>query len=182
MEGNPDNQLGKGPEDGERLKINTIIIPADEALLIRQEQIGASHLPDYQGIAGGLIERLTLENPSSEMYFNEEGKINELPMNRRATILLWMHRPAFRYADYVAGDAFLLGPVDNEGNDTNVPQEFVKTLFEAKRFRPEVQKQGEEGWHGNALRFDDWFEACSYVLLLGNRWTQVTDVRVVPEA
>lgn len=182
MEGNPDSRLNKGPEEGERLKINTIVIPANEQVEVRQEQIGPSNLPDYQRLAGGFIERVTLDDPASEMYFNEEGKLHELPLNRRATLLLWMHNPAFRYADYIAGDAFLVGPVDSDSYDTSVPDGFVRTLLEARRFRAEVQPQGEAGWYGNDLRFDNWVNAYSYALRLGQGWTQVADIRVVPEA
>jgi hypothetical protein len=181
MEGNPDQQIGGSPEEGERLKINTIIIPADNELAMRLDEIGASHLPDYQAVTGGLIERVGLDNPPSSLYFNEEGKLLELPLNRRATLLLWMHNPAFRYQDLIVGDALLVGPADREGYDTNVPDALAATLFETKRFRTEVQVHGEGGWHGNDLRFDNWVNAYSYVLDLERRWTQVQDVRVVPE-
>jgi len=157
-------------------------LPADEELALGQDKLGASHLPEYQRIIGGLIEHVALETPPAAMYVNEEGKIHGLPLNRRATLLLWMHNPAFRYADIVVGDALLTGPADGHGYDTNVPDELVQTLFAARRFRAEVQVHGESGWHGNARRFDNWASAYSYVLDLGRRWTSVEDVRVVPEA
>jgi hypothetical protein len=182
MEGNPEQQVGSGPEEGERLRINGIVIPADEELGVRQDQLGASNLPDYQRVVGGLIEHLALENPASGMYFNEEGKLRDLPLNRRATLLMWMHNPAFRYEDFVTGDALLVGPVDPNGYDTNAPDDFAQMLFEARRFRAEVETYGEAGWHGNERRFDNWVDAYSYVLDLGRRWTSVRDVRVVPEA
>ena len=181
MEGNPDHQIGGSPEEGERLKIHSIIIPADNELAMRQAEIGASHLPDYQAVTGGLIELVGLDNPPSSLYFNEEGKLLELPMNRRATLLLWMHNPAFRMRDVIVGDALMVGSVDSEGYDTSVPDELAKMLFEAKRFRPEVQVYGEDAWHGNQRRFDNWMDAYGYVLDLERRWTQVRDVRVVPE-
>lgn len=182
MEGKPEQQVDNGPEEGERLRINSIVVPADEELAVRQDQLGASNLPDYQRVVGGLIEHLSLENPSSGMYFNEEGKLRELPLNRRATLLMWMHNPAFRYADAVMGDALLVGPVDPNGYDTDAPDDLVQTLFEGKRFRAEVQVHGEAGWHSNERRFGNWVDAYSYVLDLGRRWTSVRDVRVVPEA
>lgn len=181
MEGIPEEQRGSVPEEGERLKIHSIVIPADEESAMRQAEIGASHLADYQAITGGLIEHIELQNPLSSLYINEEGKLLELPVNRRATLLLWMHNPAFRMRDLIVGDALLVGPADSEGYDTNVPDALTATLFEAKRFRTEVQVHGEDGWHGNDLHFDNWVNAYSYVLDLERRWTQVRDVRVVPE-
>lgn len=179
MEGSPEEQMGGSPEEGERLKVNSIVIPADTEVAMRREQI-APRLPDYQAITGGSIERVSLENPAASLYVNEDGKLLELPLNRRATLLLWMHNPAFRYRDAIVGDALLIGPVDGDGYDTKVPDELANVLFETKRFRPEVQVHGESGWHGNDRRFDNWIDAYSYALDLSRRWTAVRDIRVVP--
>lgn len=182
MEANPERHTASRPEEGERLRIGAVVIPASEEYDVRKDDIGSSNLPDYQRRVGGLIEHIGFEQPAASMYINEEGKINELPINRRATLLLWMHNRAFRYQDVVVGDALLTGPADGKGNDTNVPDQLLQVIFDAKRFRPEVRVYGEEGWHGNNRRFDNWAHAYSYVLDLGHRWTSVEDVRVVPEA
>lgn len=181
MEGDPRQHQGTRPEADERLKINSIIIPAANDAALRQIQIGSSHLPEYQAITGGLIERVGLDESSSSLYVNEEGKLLQLPINRRATLLLWMHNRAFRYQDIIAGDALLVGPVDDDGSDTDVPDALAHVLYAATNFRTEVQVHGEDGWHGNDNRFDNWVAAYSYVLDLGRRWTAVRDVRVVPE-
>lgn len=182
MEGNPEQYTESRAEEGERLRIGTIVIPAGEEYGVRQDEIGASNLADYQRLVNGTIEHVALARPPASMYVNEEGKLEGLPINRRATLLLWMHNPAFRYADVVAGDALVTGPADGNGYDTSVSEELLQTLFEAKRFRAEVQVHGEADWHGNERRFTDWVDAYSYVLDLGRRWTSVEDVRVVPEA
>jgi hypothetical protein len=51
------------------------------------------------------------------MYLNEEGKITDppLPANDRATALA---HDALLPGDYIAGTAVILGPVDDDGNDT----------------------------------------------------------------
>ncbi len=182
MEGSPEDHGADTPEEGERLKINSIIIPADNEVALQQGQIDTSDLPNYQAITGGPIEHVELTDPPASMYVNEEGKLLHLPMNRRATLLLWMHNPAFRYEDFVAGDALLVGPGDDNGYDTNVPEDLAHLLFSATRFRTEVQVHGEDGWHGNDQRFNNWVAAYSHVLELGHRWTSVKDVRVIPEA
>lgn len=182
MDGNPEHQAGNQPEEGERPRINTIVIPAGEELTVRQDEVGSSNLPEYQRIVDGLVEHATLNSPASGLYFNEEGKLRGLPLNRRATLLLWMHSPVFRYADVITGDALLTGPVDQEGYDTNAPDDLVETILGTKRLRAEVRTYGEASWHGNERRFDNWVDAYSYVLDLGRRWTSVEDVRVVPEA
>lgn len=182
MANNQEQHHGGSPEDREQFSIRSIVIPSGEEYELRSDEIGSSNLPDYQRRVGGLIEHVGFSQPAASLYVNEEGKINELPMNRRATLLVWMHNPAFRYRDVIVGDALLTGPADEHGRDTNVPDELSHALFEAKRFRAEVQVHGEAGWHGNDRRFNNWVDAYSYVLDLGRRWTRVEDVRVVPEA
>ena len=46
-------------------------------------------------------------------------------------------------------------------------------------FKVEVKVIGEPHWVGNALRFATWGEAHDYGLDLGNRWTQVEEMRTV---
>ncbi|HEV2403431.1 MAG TPA: DUF3846 domain-containing protein [Candidatus Saccharimonadales bacterium] len=179
---NRGDELPQISETGEALRITTIVVPADEEQPLQRKEIGAASLDDRQQIVGGYIEAIRLRQPPSSLYVNEEGKLQELPLNRRASMLLWVHHRGYRYEDYVAGDAFLTGPIDREGSVTNVPDQFVATLFNAKRFRAEVQTKGDRGWHGNDITFATWEEAYSHVLHLGARWTQVEDIRVIPEA
>jgi Domain of unknown function (DUF3846) len=176
-----EEELRGTPERGEALKIRSIVIPADEEQPLRQEEIGVTNLAQYQGLVGGNIEAAELHEPASNIYFNEEGKLLHLPLNRRATYLLWAHNRRFRYEDIVVGDAFIVGVVDRVGRDTDVPEEFVTRLLEARKFRTEIQTHDEPGWHGNSLRFDNWVEAYRHVLQLGQRWRRVKDVRIVPE-
>ncbi len=169
------------PEHHEDVRINTIVIPADERTLLHQDRIVASNLDDYQRLVAGHLEILTFESPPATLYLNSEGKNLELPVNRRATMLLWAHDKRFRYLDYIAGDAFLVGQVDPHGEDTSVAEEFVHLLLEAQRFRVEVQTRGDPQWYSNEVRFGTWTDAYGYVLELGRRWTQVEDLRIVPE-
>lgn len=50
------------------------------------------------------------------MYLNEEGKLSGLPVNVTATALTRDLLPAY---DVIVGDVILLGPPDDEGNDTD---------------------------------------------------------------
>jgi hypothetical protein len=169
------------PEQREHLRINSVVIPADEDEPLRQGDIGVANTSEYREIVGGYLEAVSLDSPSSTLYVNEQGKLNDLPINPRATMLLRAHQPALRFFDYIAGDALLTGPVDEQGDDTNVPDEFVNMFFQARRFRAEVQTFGDPGWYGNQLHFDSWTDAYGYVLNLAQRWTQVEDVRVVTD-
>ena len=175
------DELHQEPERGEVLKINAIVIPANDEEPLRQDQIDTGRLADYQERVGGPIQVINLDDPPASLYLNEEGKLVELPVNRRATLLLWGHHRGLRYEDIIVGDAFLVGVPDRRGRDTNVPDEFIKMLLHARRFRTEVQTYGDPQWYGNRLSFENWAEAYGYVLSLGRRWTLVENVRVVAE-
>ena len=76
------------PEQREHLRINTIVIPADEHEPLRRGAVGVANVRDYQQAVGGYIESMSLDNPSSTLYVNEEGKQAGLRINPRATMLL----------------------------------------------------------------------------------------------
>jgi hypothetical protein len=145
-------------------------------------EIGIADLADYQQAVRGHIETISLDTPSSTLYANENGKTNDLAINHRATMLLWAHQRAFRFFDYIAGDALLVGPIDEQGDDTDVPDQFVNMCPKPLASVPKVQTRGDPAWHGDDVRFDRWTDAYSYVLQLAQRWTQIEDVCVVPDA
>lgn len=179
---NGGGELRPRPEQREQLVINSIVIPADRAQPLAQSELIAASLDDYQQLVGGLIQKVPLEQPPASMYLNEEGKLHSLPINNRATMLLWMHNRAFRYEDIIVGDAFLVGRADKRGVDTNVPDEYVERLFEARQFRVEVQARGDSGWHQDGAYLDQWTSAYAYALAVVEQRDQVADVRIVPEA
>lgn len=159
--------------------ITAIALPADMNQPIRQQQINPSDLSAYRGLVGGNLEVVELSRPSASLYINEEGKLDELPLNQRATVLTWTHNSAFRGRDLILGDAFIVGPVDRRGDDLTVPDELVQLLFHTDRYRVEVQVRGEKAWQGGALAFDDWYTAYFYAGDLAQRWRQIEEVRVI---
>ena len=174
--------LDSTPEQGERLRINSIVIPAVETDELRQDELDATSLAERQGLVGGLIEPLDLVEPPACMYMNEEGKQLELPVNRRATLLAWVHNRDFRYRDVIVGDVLLVGRADKHGQDTTVPDEFIELIFTATRLRAEVRLQGDDEWREQGAIFDTWMRAYDYALRLGRDTDRVADVRVVREA
>lgn len=185
MERNSEDKPPTTPEQGEALHINSIVIPADEEQPLDQCQLKPTSLADYQERVGGYIEGVDLLRPPARMYVNEEGKVRGLPMNRRATMLLWMHNRAFRYGDVIAGDALLVGPVGKESQDTAVPDEYTQMLFEARSFHVEVQMRGDQQprlmWP-----LDSWYEAYGFALAWAmgpddRQRPDVADIRVVPD-
>jgi hypothetical protein len=174
--------LPPSPEEGERLRINTIIIPADDEMPLEQGKLDPMNIQSYQWHLGGTVQALDLDRPAASLYCNEEGKLEGLPFNGRATMLLWMHNPALRFHDAIVGDALVVGPVSARGRDTDVPDAFTQMFFGEPRLKVEVRVRDNPTWHGNDMRFRQWTEAYAYLLMFSRRWGRaVTDIRVVPD-
>lgn len=161
--------------------ITCIVIPADtQQPLVTQELSTADDLA-YEQIVDGNFQVVYLERPESSMYVNVNGKDDGLPLNPRATAILWAHNSAFRGADVLVGDVVIVGPVGPNGDDLAAPDEFVDLLLGRGPFKIEVQVDNENGWLGNDRRFDDVHVAYLVGVDLAQRWTKVREVRVVKD-
>ncbi|GAB1509829.1 DUF3846 domain-containing protein [Actinophytocola sp. KF-1] len=136
--------------------ITAIVIPVDLDQPIRQQQLNASDLDAYRQIVGGNLELVHFAEPPAGMYINDEGKLDGLPFNHRATALLWAHNSAYRDRDVVVGPAFILGPPDHRGDDTSAPDDLVNLLFNTTRYRTQVQADGTGTWHGKPCGLRAW--------------------------
>lgn len=97
------------------------VIPADPSVEItfRDIEKGPGYLEALQELVAGDIQSVTLERYAMTMYVNENGKLENLPANHRATVLVhWAE--AVRYDDIVHGDVVLTGPLDEAGEDTPI--------------------------------------------------------------
>lgn len=162
------------------MTIKVIAIPASQWDPMEVREIAPSDLHAYQSLVGGLIEVIDLQNPSASLYINEEGKLQRLPHNVRATQIMWAHNQLLRRQDRVVGDAFIAGPVDRRGADTEVPRFYIDLILPAEEFRVEVLARGEHCWAHNALGFDTRELAFAYADDLWQRWTLADKLRVVP--
>ena len=61
---------------------------------------------------GGYLEIIRL-SPTMTMWINEEGKLDKLPYNHRATAIWNFY---FGATDIVVGDVILTGGIDTDGN------------------------------------------------------------------
>jgi hypothetical protein len=114
--------------------IMAIIIPAITDRQCEKREINKHELYDYQQIVGGTVDAVELTNPPAAIYINDEGKINNMPPNHRATAVLWMHNENFRGKDIIIGDVLIIGPPDDVGDDTDAPESLLKLLVESKLF------------------------------------------------
>lgn len=91
--------------------------------------IAANSRPEYDAISaavGGYIEGVPLEGVTA--YINEEGKLNGLSLNRIATIIAHEDQ-AIMPTDYIVGDMIVFGPLDDEGEVTSLPSNFIPGLM-----------------------------------------------------
>ncbi|MBL7486778.1 DUF3846 domain-containing protein [Frankia sp. AgB1.9] len=160
--------------------ITALCIPADSDAPLRLVAVPAENLQSFQDLVGGNIEPVELYRPNGTMYLNEEGKIQGLRPNPRATVLASVHNRFFRGQDFVAGDAMVVGPLNGLSLDTTIPARYVELWTEAKAFRVQKKRAGAKRWNGSRRTFDDVLIAYVYAKRLAQREPDVEDVRVVP--
>jgi hypothetical protein len=96
-----------------------LIIPADLNEPVRVETIDA-RLENLQNLVAGNIEAVSVDD--WHFYLNEEGKILNLPPNRRAGLLVL--EKTGMLADVYCGNVVFLGET-HDGDEGNVPQHLI---------------------------------------------------------
>ncbi len=101
------------------------------------EEVEVKELDDYQGIVGGMIEAVELIGGST-MYVNEEfllGQFGPADHNVLASRVAELGgRPDLNGVPGILGPVLLVGPVDGDGNDTDLGvrmREMVMAVVEA---------------------------------------------------
>lgn len=86
-------------------------------------------LENLQKSVGGYIQVLYIEvnGEPANLYINEEGKLENLPVNQVASELC---KGFISPNDCIVGDAILLGGGDSDGNDTSVTSGIVKWFLD----------------------------------------------------
>ncbi|KEP72827.1 hypothetical protein HR12_39880 [Microbacterium sp. SUBG005] len=99
------------------------------------------------------------------MYVNEEGLIRHLPYNRRATFLWRFHVPHARDGRLV-GDVAVLGLTDDEGENSELPNELRRRLLEPGVYRVRTRERGGGCWYEEPIDRDDYVETVIWAALL----------------
>lgn len=118
-------------------EIQYAVIPADVAQPIRFVE-GKPDLATWQEAVGGYIESVTVHPGGAKdfpirdgvrLFINEEGKLNGLPFNRRATLLAYAGK-GIRGNDVLVGDVAVYGGVDGDGECTGLKQPQMDLLLQ----------------------------------------------------
>ncbi len=108
------------------IPISAIIIPATGPATVGEIP---QDIRTLQGIVGGYIEAIpTMHNENGEaqamFWCNEEGKLQGLPINRRATAL-WYALAGGPTGDTLCGTIILTGGNDGEGDILPAPGQLI---------------------------------------------------------
>jgi hypothetical protein len=161
------------------VEVKAIRIPASTGEPL--EVVSINGLKDMQSAVGGLVEFQDIDSPNASLVFNEEGKIEDLPMNRRATLLWWIHKPMWRNSDVLAGDVLIVGEPDDEGNTTDVPDELVSLLLKTKVYKIEVVTTAKETFFIKVDElFEQWVDAYYAGIRMLDKFDGIAELKVVP--
>lgn len=160
--------------------IRVMVVPVSGE--VEFKEIDETELTDYFAIVDGPLQAVELLNPAGSIYVDEEGKLSQLPANYRATKLWWSLNPLYWDQDTLCGTAIVVGPVDELGNDTDVPPIFGRIVAGLEDFRVDVLAIGEVKWSTNSIGFPECKDAIEYAENLRGRWTAVDQMRVVPRS
>ncbi|HEY9470902.1 MAG TPA: DUF3846 domain-containing protein [Propionibacteriaceae bacterium] len=160
--------------------VTALAIPADVDEPIRLHEFDTSSLTAYLDVIRGDMATFRLFRPDAAMYASQEGEVLDLPPNDRATALLWVHNSASRGFDTITGDAFIVGPLDDDmAEDLPVPDELVQLLMHTERYRIEVQTHDSNDWKPVGLIYTDWYPAYSRAMTLARQQADIREARVV---
>lgn len=88
-------------------------------------------LPGLQRAVGGYVDVITLTHPTTgtkaDMWINDEGKVNGLPLNTLASVLAIVCEAGLAAGDYIAGPAVLAG-FNEEGETVALPPEWMDLI------------------------------------------------------
>ncbi|GAA3322680.1 DUF3846 domain-containing protein [Paeniglutamicibacter sulfureus] len=107
--------------------VKGIFFPAGEQYDIEVRKY--EKLIDYQGDVDGLIEASDIARPDATIFSNEEGLLRRLDINRRASLVLWLHNSRNRGHTALRGDVVIIGRPDADGATQDVPDELIELLF-----------------------------------------------------
>jgi len=77
---------------------------------------------------GGFIELIRLGDTGQFAYVNEDGIELNLPYNHKATELCYRHNVGLMLGDYIKGNMVIVGPPDDDGEETDVSEAIAVEL------------------------------------------------------
>jgi hypothetical protein len=157
--------------------VTGIVIPHETRLALQKVEF--QNLTDYQTAVGGYIETVKMDGHPLVIVADEDGKVKQLPVNRRATCLWWLLNPSGLGGDLLVGDVVILGQ-ERRGKTNDVPAKLLALLLETSSYEVQVclSKQFDT-WVPIGRTHTDFFEATIQALSLMEVWSPPEQVKVV---
>lgn len=157
--------------------VRGLVIPADESEPIEERDFAA--LEDYQVAVGGFIEPVDIPDLVITIYVNEDGLLQQLPLNSRATFLWWYHVPESRQGAMLVGDVVIVGWPDKNGDNTDVPTNVAQLLRLDARFAIEARTSTDDDWSRDDRTYE-FVEAVVGAMLISEQSAGQMGARIVP--
>lgn len=109
-----------------------VLVTEPGSMTVTAKTIDGS-LETFQALVGGDIEHVTIAEDMG-LYCNETGRVADppAPQNEIASRLYWAARRLASSDQWdIRGVAVLVGPPDEEGNDTSLPDHLIQLLGNA---------------------------------------------------
>lgn len=105
--------------------MKALLITHDQTIKILDSDFD---LQTIQSCVGGLIQPIYFgpDNNHFFAYVNEEGKILDLPENKIVTEFWYNSGETILIGDYVAGNVLFFGEIDENGDNTDVPDDVIE--------------------------------------------------------
>jgi hypothetical protein len=180
--------------------VKGIYLPVDPDVALEVREFNG--LPDYQAAVEGWIEAVDIPSLGVTLFVNEEGLLRHLPLNARAAFLWWYHVPATRNKAMLVGNAVLVGQPNEDGDHTDVPESVITMLATEGEYTVLIKVgagadsyidptngisnillpliSGDPDWFASAARYEDYFSAAVWAMILEERWSEATETKVIP--
>ena len=105
--------------------MKAILVTTEQEIKLLDQDFNLKVIQSY---LGGLIEAISFGSRNSHFfaYINEEGKLIGLPENKIATSVWYNSGERILIGDYLAGNVLFFGQIDDEGNETDVPDDLIE--------------------------------------------------------
>lgn len=105
--------------------MKAILITPENEIEVLDEDFDLKTIQSY---LGGWIEVVNFgpDNPHFFAYINEQGKLEGLPVNEIVTAFWYNSGQRILLGDVIVGNVLFFGQVDDEGNNTDVPDDLIE--------------------------------------------------------
>lgn len=124
--------------------ITILVIPAAPTTPTYRHRLDPADIPAMENIVGGMLHPVSLTDPESSLYLPAPGPKTR-PLNERVTALAAFYIRPFQPRKILRGDAILTGPTDEDGQDTDTPDDLIRIL-NASQVRVRTKSRGDRRW------------------------------------